>query len=205
MPFRGLRPRKDIAARVAAPPYDVLSSEEARRLAEGNELSFLHISKAEIDLEPGVNLYSPAVYRKSKETFERFIREGHLHYDQKPCFYIYRQVMPVNGATHTQLGIVAGASVEEYQKNLIRKHELTRKDKEDDRTRHVDILDAQTGPVFLTYRARPSVDAMVTRISQGPPENDFTADDGIRHTFWVVSDDPTVKALQRGFEEIDVL
>lgn len=205
-PFKGVRPRKELVARVAAPPYDVLSSDEARQLAAGNDISFLHISKAEIDLEPGVNLYSPAVYKKAADNFRRFVMEKLLLHDPRPCLYVYRQVMPQGGGrSHSQVGIVAGASVEEYQRNLIRKHELTRKDKEDDRTRHVDILDAQTGPVFLTYAARPGIDEMVGKIVRTPVEYDFTSSDEIRHTFWVVSEETVIKALQREFEKLEIM
>lgn len=206
MPFRGLRPRSDLAPMVAALPYDVLNSAEARTLAEGNPVSFLHVSKAEIDLNPGINIYDDAVYEKARENFERFIRESVLVKDPKPCFYVYRQVMPLpGGGKHVQAGLVAGASVEEYKKNTIRKHEETRQDKEDDRTHHVDTLNANTGPVFLTYPARKSIDEIMAGIMKGEPENDFTSDDGNRHTLWVVFDEALIRKIREEFEKIGVL
>jgi len=200
-PFKGLRPRKDLAEKVASPPYDVLNSAEARELAKNNPYSFLHINKPEIDLPENVHPYDEAVYKKGAENLQKFIAEGVLQQDSKPCFYVYRQIM----GTHTQTGLVAGASVEEYQKNLIKKHELTRADKEQDRVNHVDALNAQTGPVFLTYHARPEIDAHVNTICQREPENDFTADDGIRHTLWVVDDEAEIRALQYEFARLDAL
>ncbi len=148
-PFRGLRPRRDLAEKIAAPPYDVLSSEEARELAKGNPYSFLHIGKPEIDLPDGTDLYADEVYAKGRENFTRFIREGALLQDQKKCFYIYKQIW----GEHVQIGLVAGASCQDYQDDVIKKHELTREDKERDRQRHIETLNAQTGPVFLTYSA----------------------------------------------------
>ena len=149
-PFRGYRPA-DHAEQIACPPYDVINSQEAREMADGNELSFLHVEKPEIDLPESVDLYDPQVYAKGKENLEKFISAGILKQDEKPCFYIYAQTM--NG--RTQYGLVAAVSAEEYDKAIIRKHELTRKDKEEDRTRHVDTLSATTGPVFLTYPDQP--------------------------------------------------
>ncbi len=200
-PFKGLRPKKELAEKVASPPYDVLSSAEAREMAKDNPYSFLHINKPEIDLPPETNIYDEAVYQKGKENLERFIREGILIQDEKPMFYIYRQIM----GDHVQVGLVAGASVEEYEKNLIKKHELTRADKEEDRVKHVNTLNAQTGPVFLTYKAQPEIDALIDRIIEGEPEYDFTADDGIRHTFWLVDKDEDIKALQDAFKKLDCL
>ncbi|MHB2148344.1 DUF1015 domain-containing protein [Calditrichota bacterium LG25] len=200
-PFKGLRPKKELAEKVASPPYDVLSSEEAREMAKDNPFSFLHINKPEIDLPPETNIYDEAVYQKGKENLDRFIKEGILVQDEKPMFYVYRQIM----GDHSQIGLVAGASVEEYEKNLIKKHELTRADKEEDRVKHVNTLNAQTGPVFLTYKARPEIDALMNKIVQGEPEYDFTADDGIRHTFWLVDKDEDIQALQELFKQLDCL
>jgi len=205
MPFRGLRPRKDLASRVAALPYDVMNSEEAREMAAGNPESFLHISKAEIDLAPGTDPHADQVYAQAAKTLRHFIDQGILIQDPEACFYIYRQVMPMNGHSHSQVGLVAGASVAEYDANTIRKHEQTRQDKEDDRTRHVDTLSANTGPVFLTYIARPAIDSLVSRIMEGEPEYDFTSDDGIRHTVWVIADQPTIDSIQDEFGRIDLL
>ncbi len=150
-PFAALRPRPELAARICELPYDVLSSAEARALASGNSLSFLHVSKPEIDLPPGTDIYAPKVYAKGMENFQRLIADGALQQDAGPRFYLYRQVM----GTHSQVGLVAVASCEEYLRGVIKKHELTRPDKEDDRVRHIETLNAQTGPVFLTYRAIP--------------------------------------------------
>ncbi len=200
-PFKGLRPKKELAEKVASPPYDVLNSAEAREMAKDNPYSFLHIVKPEIDLPEGIDLYSKEVYEKGAENLRRLREEGVLRQDDKPCFYIYRQIM----GDHEQIGLVAGASVEEYKKDLIKKHELTRAEKEDDRVNHVNHLNAQTGPVFLTYKAREEIDAIINKIVQREPENDFTADDGIRHTLWVVDDEAEIKALQEAFAQLDCL
>ncbi|NOX90608.1 MAG: DUF1015 domain-containing protein [Calditrichaeota bacterium] len=200
-PFRGLRPKAELAAKVASPPYDVLNTEEAREMAKDNPYSFLHINKPEIDLPPGTDLYDDSVYAKGKENLDRFIKEGVLIQDEKPCFYVYRQIM----GNHQQIGLVAGASVEEYEKNLIKKHELTRADKEEDRVKHVNTLNAQTGPVFLTYKASEEIDALINQIVSRDPVYDFTADDGIQHTFWVVDNDEEIKRLQEHFAGLDCL
>lgn len=200
-PFRGLRPKKELAEKVASPPYDVLSSEEAREMAKDNPYSFLHINKPEIDLPPETDLYDETVYQKGRENLDRFIKEGILIQDEKPMFYVYRQIM----GNHSQIGLVAGASVEEYEKGLIKKHELTRADKEEDRVKHVNTLNAQTGPVFLTYKAKPEIDTLINKIIKDEPEYDFTADDGIRHTFWLVDKDEDIQKLQDLFKELDCL
>ncbi len=200
-PFRGLRPRPELAEKVASPPYDVLNTEEARALAKDNPYSFLHINKPEIDLPQGTDLYDDAVYAKGRENLQRFIKEGILIQDEKPYFYVYRQIM----GDHQQIGLVAGASVEDYEKGIIKKHELTRADKEEDRVKHVNTLNAQTGPVFLTYKANEQIDALIERIVQRQPVYDFTADDGIRHTFWVVDNEEEIKQLQELFAGLDYL
>ncbi len=200
-PFKGLRPKPEFAEKVASPPYDVLNTEEARAMAKDNPYSFLHINKPEIDLPVGTNLYDDAVYAKGRENLERFIKEGIFIQDEKPCFYVYRQIM----GNHQQIGLVAGASVEDYENNVIKKHELTRAEKEEDRVKHVDTLNAQTGPVFLTYKASDEVDRLMEKITQRPPVYDFTADDGIRHTFWVVDDENEIKQLQDLFAQMDCL
>jgi uncharacterized protein (DUF1015 family) len=200
-PFRGLRPRPDLAEKIAAPPYDVLSSEEARELAKGNPYSFLHVGKPEIDLPPGSGLYDDAVYAKGKENFTRFIREKILLQDKKKCFYIYKQVW----GEHVQIGLVAGASCQDYQDDVIKKHELTREDKEKDRQRHIETLDAQTGPVFLTYKQRDRIDRLIEQGMAGRPENDFSTYDGVRHIFYVVDDPKRIAAIQEEFKRLDVL
>jgi len=193
--FRALRPRPDVAAEVASPPYDVLNTAEAREMAASNPISFLHVNKPEIDLDENIDPYDPAVYAKGAENLRKLIEDGVLFREARPALYLYRQIM----GEHVQTGIVAGASVDEYEEGLIKKHEHTRRKKEDDRTRHVDALDANTGPVFLTYRARPEIDQLVARLSSGDPAYDFTAPDGIRHTLWVVDDPEDVRALEEAF------
>jgi uncharacterized protein (DUF1015 family) len=183
-PFRAWRPRPELAAQVASPPYDVLSSDEARRMADGNPLSFLHVGKPEIDLPPGTDVYSTAVYEKGAVNLRRLIEKGVLVREPAPALYLYRQRM----GDHVQTGLVGGASVDEYESGLIKKHEHTRMVKEDDRTRHIDALEAQTGPVFLTYKARPEIDAIVSHLSTAPPTYDFVAPDGIQHVMWVIGD-----------------
>jgi len=200
-PFRGLRPVKELAEKVASPPYDVLNSEEAREMAKDNPSSFLHINKPEIDLPKGTNVYSQEVYQKGAENLKRFICNGILNQDEKACFYVYRQIM----GDHSQIGLVAGASVEEYKNNLIKKHELTRADKEDDRVAHMTHLNAQVGPVFLTYKAQTEIDELVCKIVTRTPENDFTAADGIRHTLWVVDDDTEIEKINDEFKKLDAL
>ncbi len=199
--FRALRPRADVAAKVASPPYDVLNSAEARLMAEGNSISFLHVNKPEIDLPENIDPYDPAVYAKGAENLKGLIDQGALIREERPALYLYRQIM----GDHTQIGLVAGASVDEYEAGLIKKHEFTRRKKEDDRTRHVDALDANTGPVFLTYRARTEIDQLVERLTAGEADYDFTAPDGIRHTLWVVSNDADVEPLISAFDAVPEL
>jgi len=200
-PFQGLRPRKDLAEKIAAPPYDVLSSEEARELAQGNPYSFLHVGKPEIDLPPGTDLYADEVYAKGRENFTRFINEKALLQDTKKCFYIYKQIW----GEHVQIGLVAGASCQDYQDDVIKKHELTREDKERDRQRHIETLNAQTGPVFLTYKRREAVDRLVEQAMARAPESDFLTYDGVRHIFFVVDDEALVAAIRDEFRRLDVL
>ena len=197
-PFKGYRPLPQYAAQVAARPYDVLNSEEARAEAAGKPFSFLHVGKPEIDLPPGVHLYDERVYQKGRENLDRLVSGGILREDPSPCLYIYAQTM----GTHTQYGIVGCASVEEYLNDTIKKHELTRKDKEDDRTKHVQVTNAHSGPIFLTYRAQPAIDALVARASAGSPAYDFVADDGIRHRLWVVQDAAAIAAITAAFRSI---
>jgi uncharacterized protein (DUF1015 family) len=200
-PFRGVRPRTDLARLVAAPPYDVLTSEEARELAAGNPYSFLHVGKPEIDLPPGTDLYADAVYAKGKENFERFLREGTIAQDATPDLYIYKQIW----GEHVQIGLVAAASCQDYLDNVIKKHELTRVDKENDRMRHIETLGAQTGPVFLTYRRSDAIDALVAEGMTKTPEVDITTYDGIRHILFVVDEPALVARLQGAFAALDAL
>ncbi len=187
-PFRALRPTSDRAQFVASVPYDVVNTDEARALVEGNALSFLHVSRPEIDLPVGTNPYSDAVYRKGVENFEKLIATCPLQKEAEPSLYLYRLIM----GDHQQIGIVAVCSIDEYDNNTIRKHERTRPDKEDDRTRHMLMLRAQTGPVFLTYRRRPEIDEQVSAAVLAEPLYDFTAEDGIRHTIWRLKDSDEV-------------
>ena len=197
-PFKGFRPVPEKAAAVAAKPYDVLNSEEARAEAAGNPVSFLHVGKPEIDLPPGIPLYDERVYAKGKENLDRLVHDGILKEDPTPSLYVYAQTM----GTHTQFGIMGCASVEEYLNDTIKKHELTRKDKEDDRTKHVQVTNAHSGPIFLTYRASAAIDAIVARISAGTPTYDFVAADGIRHQLWVISDTATIGAITGAFRSV---
>jgi uncharacterized protein (DUF1015 family) len=180
VPFRALRPTSASASRVAAVPYDVVNAQEAHALAAGNPLSFLHVSRAEIDLPANTDPYSDAVYDKAVENFGTLKATAPLVTEEAPALYVYRLKM----GNHVQTGVAGTFSIDEYESGIIRKHEHTRRDKEDDRTRHMIALRAQTGPVFLTYRASPSVDATVTRVTGDAPLFDFTAVDGVQHTVW---------------------
>ena len=197
-PFAALRPKPELAERICELPYDVMSSAEARAMAASNPLSFLHVSKPEIDLSPNLDTYDPAVYAKGKQNFERLIADGALRQDAEPCFYLYRQVM----GNHSQIGLVAVASCEEYLNNIIKKHELTRPDKEDDRVRHIEALQSQTGPVFLTYRAVAELDRLFQNRTAAKPEIDFKARDGVRHTCWVIHRAEEIAFIQRAFGQI---
>jgi uncharacterized protein (DUF1015 family) len=181
-PFHALRPTPERAAAVAAVPYDVVNSDEARELAAGNPLSFLHVSRAEIDLPPDTNPYADAVYATAARNLARLRAEAPLVLDDTPSLYLYKLRM----GTHEQMGVAGCFSVDDYERDIIRKHERTRKDKEDDRTRHIVDLRAQTGPVFLTYPASAAVDAVAARVAGNPPLFDFTAPDGVQHTVWHV-------------------
>ncbi|HEY0078911.1 MAG TPA: DUF1015 domain-containing protein [Pyrinomonadaceae bacterium] len=197
-PFRALRPPVERVAEVASVPYDVVNTEEARALAAGNPFSFLHVSRPEIDMPEGTDIYSDEVYEKAAENFRKLIEECPLETESEPSLYLYRLVM----GEHTQTGIAACVSVDEYDRDLIRKHEKTRPDKENDRTRHILSLRAQTGPVFLTYRADRRIDALVAGEISGSPLYDFTAEDGVRHTLWRA---PAPEPLVRAFREVPML
>jgi uncharacterized protein (DUF1015 family) len=195
-PFRALRPEPSLAARVASRPYDVLNSSEARQEAAGNPASFLHITKSEIDLPEGVDAHSQEVYDKAKENLHSFIQEHILLQEEKPCYYIYRLIM--NGRSQT--GLAAVSSVDDYEKNIIRKHELTRPDKEADRINHMKTIGAQTGNVFLAYRNVAAIDGLIEDWkSAHAPVYDFLADDGISHTVWIVDAEDTIQTISRLF------
>ncbi len=200
-PFKGCRPLPEHASEVAAKPYDVLNSSEAREEAKGNPLSFLHVGKPEIDLDPSINLYDTRVYEKAKENLQKYIRDGIFQQDPQPFLYLYSQTM----GTYTQYGIVGCVSVQEYLNDIIKKHELTRKDKEDDRTNHVKYTNAHTGPIFLTYQSRADVDSIVSKIASTTPVNNFVAPDGIRHQFWVITDRVIINEITKIFGNIPYL
>ncbi len=200
-PFTGLRPRSEDAAAVAAPPYDVLSSDEARFSAAGKPLSFLHISKAEIDLPPEIDHYAPEVYAKSADNLNRLIASGVLFRDATPCYYAYRLTM----GEHVQTGLVAAASVADYDGNRIRKHEFTRPDKEDDRVRQIEALNAQTGPVLLAHPDSAEAERLIAAATRTPPVADVTAADGIRHTLWQIGGSQDIARIGAAFDAMPAL
>ena len=201
-PFRGIRPPRQLAKQVSSRPYDVLNSEEARKEAEGNPMSLYHIIKPEIDFEPGTDEHDPRVYDKAKENFELFKQKGWLQQDADEKYYVYAQTM--NGKT--QYGLVVAAAVEDYMTGKIKKHELTRRDKEEDRMKHVRINNANIEPVFFAYPHRDDLDAIIAKTIDREPEYDFVADlDGFGHKFWVIDDPETIQEITRIFSEIPYL
>ena len=200
-PFRALRPAPGRAADVVAPPYDVLSSAEARDRANGRPWSFLHVSKAEIDLDPAIDPYDGAVYAKAAENLRRMIEAGVLVRDLKPCYYAYR----LTWRDRIETGLAAVASIAAYAENRIRKHELTTPAKEDDRVRQIEGVDAQTGPVMLAYPEAPGIDALLARAASERPAVDVTADDGVRHQVWVIGDEATIAALTHAVDALPAL
>lgn len=190
-PFRGIRPRVDMAPAIAAPPYDVVDYDEARAYVEHEPHSFLRVEKSEIELDRDRDPLDAEIFENGARNLARLLEDGRMVRDAMPCFYLYQQKM----GDHVQVGVVAGASVDEYQRDLIKKHEHTRADKEEERTRHVDIVGANTGPVFLTYHARPQIDGLVNELRGREPEVSFVAEDGISHTLWVVSSADEVQQL----------
>ena len=199
-PFRGLRPRADLAAKIPSLPYDVLDSSEARAHAHDDPYTFLHVVKAEIDLDPAVDPHDARVYAKASENFLAMRQKGWLASDARPAFYLYRQRM----GDHVQTGVVGAASVSDYLEGRVKKHEHTRPDKEDDRTRHTDAIGAHAGPVFLAYRGRPEIDALVAEGTQRDPAAEFVAGDGIGHSLWVVDDPAEVARFEAAFGEVPV-
>jgi uncharacterized protein (DUF1015 family) len=197
-PFKGLRPKKEYAAQVASPPYDVVNTEEARKLAAGNELSFLHVVKPEIDLDPSIDLYDDQVYAKGVENFKKLIDEEILTQDGTENLYFYR--LTFEG--RSQLGLVCCCSTDDYDSGKILKHELTRKEKELDRSRHVSALDANAGPVFFMYRAKQKLDELAAEATVKPPEYDFVSYDGVRNEFWVIDNSELIEAIVAEFAEI---
>jgi uncharacterized protein (DUF1015 family) len=200
-PFRALRPLEKIVKQVAAPPYDVMSVAEARGMAEGNPFSFLHISRPEIDLSVEIDPHDDSVYRKGQENLANFIAGQTLIQDPEERYYIYRQKM----GSIVQTGLVACASVDDYQNGLIRKHELTRADKEEDRVRHIDCLDANDEPVFYVYRNSSLITNLIARLVETEPLYDFTTDDSVVHTVWAVSDPELILQIGKEFARIETL
>src|SRR6056297_4028776 len=195
-PFRGIRPPKEMVEEVACLPYDVMNTEEAREMAKGKEKSLLHITRAEIDLPEGTDIHAQEVYDKSRENFKKFLDNEWLEQEEKPKFYIYAQTMN----NRTQYGIVGAAAVDDYLNGVIKKHELTRPDKEKDRMVHVKVNDANMEPVFFTYPSVDEIDSIIKSIVESKdPEYDFTADDGFGHHFWVIEDDDTIQKLEQLF------
>jgi uncharacterized protein (DUF1015 family) len=200
-PFRALRPAPGRAAEVLAPPYDVLSSAEARERANGKPWSFLHISKPEIDLDPAADPYDRAVYAKAAENLQRMIAAGILIRDAKPSYYVYRQTW----RDRQQTGLAAVASMADYESNRIRKHEFTTPLKEDDRVRQIEAVNAQTGPVMVGYPSAPEIDSMLANACRRPPDVDVTADGNVRHEMWVISEDETIARLTRAFDALPAI
>ncbi len=200
-PFKAVRPKKEYAPKVAALPYDVMNSEEARQKVEGNPYSFIHVDKAEVDLPPDTYLYSDEVYKKAAENLEGLTADGICFKEERPCFYIYRQIM----GEVCQTGLVGAASVDDYINNVIKKHEFTRADKEEDRIRHVDACDANTGPIFLAYKSRREIDEIIERYTCLAPEYDFVSEGDVRNTCWVISDEADCETLGRAFGEVEAL
>ena len=200
-PFRGLRPAPGRADEVIAPPYDVLNSAEAKARAAGKPWSFLHISKPEIDLPEGTDPYSPAVYAMAAKNLDHMVAAGILIRDEAPCYYAYR----ILWNDHVQTGLVAAASIADYDVNRIRKHEYTRPDKEDDRVRQITAVNAETGPVLMAYPAAPDIDAIIDGATKGEAAVDAVADDGIRHTLWVIDDAATIARLSTAFDALPAL
>lgn len=199
-PFKGYRPRKDLCSQVAALPYDVMSSAEAREMVKDKPLSFLHVDRAEVDLPLGTDIYSEGVYKRAAKNLNTMLSNGTYVHDTVPMLYIYRLTMD----GRSQTGIVGCCAVDEYLDNTIKKHELTRADKEQDRINHVDYCNANTGPIFLTYRHRDDIDRVVADITANPPEYDFVSDDGVRHEVWL-SDEVSVRELMALFKAVDSL
>ena len=201
-PFRGIRPPKELVEQVSSRPYDVLNSDEARQEAAGNEMSLYHIIKPEINFAPGTDEHDPRVYPEAKQQYQRFKLKGWLVQDPGERYYVYAQTM--NG--RTQYGLVVGAWVDDYLEGRIKKHELTRRDKEEDRMKHVRVLNANMEPVFFAYPHRDDLDAIVANVCQGKPEYDFVAaPEGFRHTFWVIDDKATIEKITSIFAEIPAM
>lgn len=195
-PFRALRPAAELVSRVASLPYDVMNTEEAREMAAGNPYSFLHVSRAEIDLPAGTDVHSPIVYQRAAENFQTFIQNGTLKQDDKLSLYIYAQTMD----GRRQVGLVACSSIEDYFNDVIKKHEFTRPEKEQDRIEHMEAVKAHVGPIFLTYTPNTTVKTVISKIISAEPVNDFTSEDGIHHSLWVVDSVNDVQTICTAFQ-----
>jgi uncharacterized protein (DUF1015 family) len=200
-PFKGYRPTPELVAEVAALPYDVMTSKEAREMVKGKPYSFLHVDRAEVDLPESVNIYSDEVYKRAADNLNRMIANGVYVQDKKPCLYIYRLTMD----GRSQTGLVVCTSIDEYINGSIKKHELTRESKEQDRIRHVDECNANTGPIFLTYRGEEDIDALISEQTDKAPIYDFTCEDGVRHTVWLIDDNEVIERLTADFAKIPAL
>ena len=197
--FCALRPRNDLADKVAAVPYDVVNTAEGRELAKGNPLSLLHVTRPDIDLPDNTDMYADVVYETARKAFDKLIADGVMQRDKEPCFYAYAQTMQ----GRRQLGLVGLASASDYWSNRIKKHEFTRIDKENDRLRHIETVRAHLGPVFLTYRANAEIDARLAKLTSGTPEVDYVAPDGVRHQVWVIAGKDDIAFLEQAFAKID--
>ena len=200
-PFKAYRPVKELASKIAALPYDVMNTEEAREMVEENEYSFLHVDRGEINFPGKVNIYSEEVYKKSREVLDEMIEKKYYIQDENQCFYIYRQTM--NGKS--QIGLVMCASVDDYINNIIKKHEKTRADKERDRINHVDYCDAHTGPIFLTYRENYGISKIIDESIKEEPVYDFISEDGNGHRVWIIDDNIVIEKLVKLFKSIKYL
>lgn len=200
-PFKAVRPRPDYANKVAALPYDVMNSEEARKMVKDNAYSFLHVDKAEVDLDRNINVYDKKVYEKARDNLYNLLEKDILIEDEKPKLYIYRQIM--NGRSQT--GIVGCTSIDDYMNNIIKKHEFTRAEKEQDRINHVDFCDANTGPIFLTYKAKEEIERIVEKYTETDPVYDFVSEDEISHIVWIIEYDEDIKSLTKLFENVECL
>ncbi|MEA1973732.1 MAG: DUF1015 domain-containing protein, partial [Candidatus Cloacimonadota bacterium] len=200
-PFKGVRPTPEKIMEIASPPYDVLNSQEAREVVKTRPNSFLHVVKPEVDLPVEIDHYDEKVYLKGKENLNKLIADKMLIQDEKDCYYLYQQIMN----EHKQLGLVVGASIEDYENNIIKKHEHTRAKKEADRIKHVDTLNANTGPVFLTYPAVQKIDDFFAESIKATPDYDFISEDGIKHTFWKIDDDAQIEKITKMFTDIKYL
>lgn len=199
-PFKGLRPKAELAAEIASPPYDVLSTDEAREMARENKISFLHVNKPEIDLPVDTDPYSEIVYNTGRDNLQKFIQDGILVQDERESIYIYRQTWK----GHVQTGYFCLSSVEDYDAGRIKKHEFTRPQKEADRTKLIDVMNAQVGPVFLLYRSEPVLDGLLEKISKASPTVDFTSPDEVTHQLWVVDNQDTLKKIVEAFGALEM-